>query len=106
MRAYQEKALPELFDARGVYAVMRWRWLTMLVLAGVVAWTCRPCGAEGLVVHEWGTFTSFQDESGRAMHHINTDDEPVPEFVHQLGGSFVFRPTEMPPPLSQGAPVA
>ncbi|HUA65225.1 MAG TPA: hypothetical protein VME24_05210 [Alphaproteobacteria bacterium] len=33
-------------------------------------------------IHEWGTFTSLQDESGRALGGINTDDEPVPRFVH------------------------
>jgi hypothetical protein len=33
-------------------------------------------------IHEWGTFTSLQDESGRALGGINTDDEPVPKFVH------------------------
>src|SRR5687767_2823821 len=61
-----------------------------------------------LVVHEWGTFTSLQDEAGRTLSYINTDDEPVPGFVHGLGrgnkGLFIL-PTEMPPPLAQGAPV-
>jgi hypothetical protein len=33
-------------------------------------------------IHEWGTFTSLQDESGQAIGGINTDDEPVPDFVH------------------------
>src|SRR6476659_1533160 len=37
-----------------------------------------------IVVHEWGTFTSYQDESGRAIGGINTDDEPVPAFVHRV----------------------
>jgi hypothetical protein len=35
-----------------------------------------------LVVHEWGTFTELQDEAGESLNGINTDDEPVPEFVH------------------------
>ena len=38
--------------------------------------------APELVVHEWGTFTCLQDENGRAIGGINTDDEPVPAFVH------------------------
>jgi hypothetical protein len=38
-----------------------------------------------LVVHEWGTFTALQDEQGRALAGINTDDEPVPAFVHGFG---------------------
>ncbi len=37
-----------------------------------------------LVVHEWGTFTSLQDETGRTIGGINTDDEPLPNFVHDL----------------------
>ena len=36
------------------------------------------------MVHEWGTFTSLHDEQGRSLHSINSDDEPVPSFVHQL----------------------
>ncbi|HSY42627.1 MAG TPA: hypothetical protein VK811_01875 [Candidatus Acidoferrum sp.] len=35
-------------------------------------------------IHEWGTFTSLQDESGQAIGGINTDDEPVPPFVHRV----------------------
>lgn len=50
-----------------------------------------------LVVHEWGTFTSLQDESGQAIGGINTDDEPVPEFVHTLQGDLLLWPTELPP---------
>ena len=37
-----------------------------------------------LVVHEWGTFTSFQDADGATIAGINVDDEPVPWFVHRL----------------------
>src|SRR4051794_41973171 len=37
-----------------------------------------------LTVHEWGTFTSLQDETGRTIGGINADDEPVPPFVHSL----------------------
>ncbi len=40
-------------------------------------------GRAQLVVHEWGTFTALQDERGRAIGGINTDDEPVPDFVHR-----------------------
>ncbi len=46
-----------------------------------------------LVVHEWGTFTSLQDEAGRTLSGINTDEEPLPGFVHDLNSSpsLVFR---------------
>ena len=40
--------------------------------------------AERLVVHEWGTFTTLQDEEGVELTGINVDDEPVPPFVHNL----------------------
>lgn len=59
---------------------------------------------EALTVHEWGTFTSFQDEAGIAIGGINTDDEPVPDFVHDLSKWLLLRPTEVPPSFFQGAP--
>lgn len=37
-----------------------------------------------LVIHEWGTFTSLQDEDGYALGGINGDDEVLPTFVHDL----------------------
>ena len=43
--------------------------------------------APGLVVHEWGTFTVLQDEAGKPIGGINTDDEPLPDFVHNLSNS-------------------
>ena len=39
-----------------------------------------------VIVHEWGTFTSLQDENGQAIGGINVDDEPVPSFVYGIGG--------------------
>jgi hypothetical protein len=57
---------------------------------------------ELLKVHEWGTFTSFQDERGGAFARINTDDEPVPKFVHQLFYEGRFSPTGLPHPRAQG----
>ena len=56
-----------------------------------------------LTVHEWGTFTSLQDENGRAMGGINTDDEPVPSFVHDVAGMLLIKPTEIPTTFSKGA---
>lgn len=54
-------------------------------------------------IHEWGTFTSLEDESGRAIGGINTDDEPVPAFVHRLGFALLSS-TEEPPIFFQVAP--
>jgi len=53
-------------------------------------------------VHEWGTFTSLQNESGDAIGGINTDDEPVPNFVHRIGYSLVLRNEQMPAFFSKG----
>lgn len=39
---------------------------------------------QSIIVHEWGTFTSFQDETGKTIDGINNDDEPVPSFVHSM----------------------
>jgi hypothetical protein len=48
-------------------------------------------------IHEWGTFTSLQDESGQALGGINTDDEPVPKFVH--GVKLAIQPHNAIPPV-------
>ncbi len=63
--------------------------------------------AEPLVIHEWGTFTSLQDEQGRTIGGLNTDEELLPEFVHDLhpiyiGSSHVVPPTA----LSKGVPTS
>jgi hypothetical protein len=57
-----------------------------------------------VVVHEWGTFTSLQNEAGQTIGGINTDDEPVPAFVHRITSSLLIQPTEAPPVYSKGAP--
>jgi hypothetical protein len=41
--------------------------------------------ADPVIVHEWGTFTSLQDEQGEAIKGINVDDEPVPSFIYNQG---------------------
>src|SRR4051812_29106785 len=55
-----------------------------LILAVVFA--AVPCFASNdkLVIHEWGTFTSLQAEDGSAIGAINSDDERLPPFVHDL----------------------
>ena len=62
------------------------------------------CGEQHWTVHEWGTFTSLQDEAGVAIGGINTDDEPVPGFVHRLADFLLLRPTQVPSFFFQGAP--
>jgi hypothetical protein len=47
--------------------------------------------AEGrpIVVHEWGTFTSLQDPGGRAIGGLNSNDEPLPGFVHRIRAGII-----------------
>ncbi|MFO0914236.1 MAG: hypothetical protein U0795_14850 [Pirellulales bacterium] len=49
-------------------------------------------GAEPVVIHEWGTFTTLQDETGQELPGINIDDEPVPPFVHNLHPLLLSQP--------------
>lgn len=56
-----------------------------------------------LVIHEWGTFTCLQDETGRAIPGVNTDDEPVPEFVHRIT-ELIPKPSELAPIYYKGVP--
>ena len=53
---------------------MESRFLLALAFAGLTV----ALRAQPPVVHEWGTFTSLQDENGRTLSGINTDDEPMP----------------------------
>lgn len=79
----------------------------IVVTAGVLGLVASPASAgEPLVVHEWGTFTSLQDETGRAIGGINTDDEPVPPFVHRVSHSVLMPPQALPLNLlrSKGIP--
>jgi hypothetical protein len=62
------------------------RGLAVLATAALVfgtGWREARAG-ERMIVHEWGTFTSLQDDDGMEMTGINIDDEPVPDFVHNL----------------------
>ncbi|MCO6454385.1 MAG: hypothetical protein J5I93_03635 [Pirellulaceae bacterium] len=63
-----------------------------------------PAKTPRLVVHEWGTFTSLQDEQGRSLPGINSDDEPVPGFVHRLADELVIPPSQLAPVYYKGAP--
>src|SRR5215831_20868091 len=78
------------------------------LLASALLFACAsaaaaPAASAPLVVHEWGTFTSLQNDSGKAIGGINSDDEPVPQFVHRLAHLFLLG-SEVPPSICQGAP--
>ena len=59
---------------------------------------------ERLVIHEWGTFTSLQDEDGEAIGGVNADDEPAPGFVHRIADSLVLGPGAAVPILRKSVP--
>ena len=77
-----------------------------LLVAGLCASATfgAPSGDQRLMVHEWGTFTSLQDERGNAIGGINTDDEPVPAFVHNLHGELIQTASQVPPIYFKGWP--
>jgi hypothetical protein len=80
-------------------------WALGLTCGIVVSlFTAAASGEEKWAIHEWGTFTSLQNEQGEAIGGINTDDEPVPKFVHRLADFLLLRPTELPATFFQGAP--
>lgn len=60
------------------------RFLTTC-LVGLFTSTCFVhADAPKMSVHEWGTFTNLQDEAGISIGGINSDDEPLPPFTHNL----------------------
>lgn len=82
-----------------------------LVLAAVLPRIALPADQAGrsrsfdrLVVHEWGTFTVLQDEDGNAIGGINTDDELLPEFVHDIAGITPSSLSELPPVYFKAIP--
>ena len=58
-----------------------------------------------LTIHEWGTFTALQDEQGHAIPGINTDDQPLPDFVHRLADFLLIPANELAPIFYKGAPM-
>ncbi|MFN0051210.1 MAG: hypothetical protein ACKV0T_03410 [Planctomycetales bacterium] len=62
-----------------------------------------PNSTKNLVIHEWGTFTCLQDETGHAIAGVNTDDEPVPDFVHRIS-EMIPRASDLAPVYYKGVP--
>src|SRR5688500_1226641 len=56
-----------------------------------------------LLIHEWGTFTSLQDQQGQTIGGINVDDEALPGFVHRLA-PLLLKHSDVPPAILGGAP--
>lgn len=81
-------------------------WVALRLTAAFAIGTLVACpiAAQPLTIHEWGTFTSFQDESGATIGGINVDDEPVPSFVHRLNELPIWTERSLPASWSQGTP--
>ncbi|GMV39821.1 MAG: hypothetical protein AMXMBFR64_15370 [Myxococcales bacterium] len=45
--------------------------------------------AEGLIAHEWGTFTSMQGSDGAPLLGMHHEEEPLPDFVVSRSGLFM-----------------
>ena len=80
--------------------------LAVLVLLQIQANAAPPAAPDPgrLIVHEWGTFTVLQDESGRPIGGVNTDDEPLPQFVHSINPFLIQTPSEVPSIFFKGWP--
>jgi hypothetical protein len=57
-------------------------------------------------IHEWGTFTALQGESGSPIGWINTEDEPVPPFCHRLSRALLVPVDDLAPVYQKDAPRA
>src|SRR5689334_23744811 len=84
---------------------MKLATLTALAALGMASLAAAESSPNNrLSVHEWGTFTVLQNEKGQPIGGVNTDDEPVPGFVHSLDGSFIESTDRAPNPLSKAFP--
>lgn len=77
---------------------------TAVLLAGILP-AAETASGGTLVVHEWGTFTSLQDEQGNTIGGINTDEERLPEFVHDLRPVRMATSSDLAPRFIKFAPV-
>ena len=59
------------------------KWIILLSLLGLGS----SAFAKDLVVHEWGTFTSFMGSNGERQEGLHTEDEPLPNFVYGVKNS-------------------
>jgi hypothetical protein len=78
--------------------------LAWAVLVSALSATASAESSDKLVVHEWGTFTSLQNERGEQLAGINIDDEPVPKFVHNLNPLVLQSSYALREVFSKGAP--
>ncbi len=68
------------------------RLISVVAIGVVCAWATWGGDATAkvqpdLVVHEWGTFTSMQGQSGKVLEGLHHEEEALPAFVHTLNES-------------------
>ena len=59
---------------------MKYALLSLLLVSSLVC----AAAEDKLVIHEWGTFTSLQNDDGVGLGGLNADAEPLPGFVKTL----------------------
>jgi hypothetical protein len=63
--------------------------------AGVVD-DVQPPVTSGLVVHEWGTFTSVNGSDGKLLEGLHHEEEALPAFVHSRAAASLGSVTNVP----------
>lgn len=58
--------------------------LRFLLLAAGALGAARSADAKGLIVHEWGTFTTLSASDGRPLSGLYVDASRLPAFVHGI----------------------
>jgi hypothetical protein len=61
--------------------------MVLLVVAPLLA---EPAADTPLVVHEWGTFTALQDEDGHAIAGVNSQEEALPHWTHNIAQGLII----------------
>jgi len=86
--------------------IQRLIFIAAVALFSPVSAPADDASSAQLIVHEWGTFTSLQNEAGETLGGINIDDEPVPQFVHRPDKRQFIEPLQRGALIyfSQGAP--
>ncbi|HLX62276.1 MAG TPA: hypothetical protein VKX17_13435 [Planctomycetota bacterium] len=64
----------------------------LLILTSLCLTVCTMASDQLMVVHEWGTFTSLQNDAGATLGGINADDEALPSFVKTLKRDLIASP--------------
>jgi hypothetical protein len=72
--------------------IARTRFVLLVAALSLAANVAVAAENDTLQIHEWGTFTCLQNDKGKELTGINIDDEPVPDFVHNLAPFILSQP--------------